>query len=160
MHIDNLFKCSEKIRFKVIRSIFEDLAVSDTASKYFDRNERYTNPEQIFNLFSFLKDETKEHFLAVHLDCKNRIVCIDKVSVGSLSQSIVHPREVFKAAMLSSASSIIIVHNHPSGDPTPSREDVEITRRLKEGAEILGIKLLDHIVIGERYISFCESGIL
>jgi DNA repair protein RadC len=77
-----------------------------------------------------------------------------------LNQSIVHPRELFKTALLSSAAAIILVHNHPTGDPTPSREDIEITRRLKEAGEILGVKLLDHIVIGSSYISFVERGLL
>jgi DNA repair protein RadC len=85
---------------------------------------------------------------------------VDEVSVGSLNQSIVHPRELFKTALLSSAAAIILVHNHPSGDPTPSREDIEITRRLKEAGEILGVKLLDHIIVGSSYLSFTERGLL
>lgn len=90
----------------------------------------------------------------------NRILCIDRVSVGSLNQSIVHPREVFKSAVYSSAAAIILVHNHPSLDPAPSREDIEITRRLKECGELLGIKLLDHIIVGDSYVSFVERGML
>ena len=96
----------------------------------------------------------------IRLDGKNRINCVDEVSVGSLNQSIVHPRELFKTALLSSAAAIILVHNHPSGDSTPSREDIEITRRIKEAGEILGVKLLDHIVIGSSYLSFTERGLL
>jgi len=94
------------------------------------------------------------------MDGKNRILCIDMVSVGSLNQSIVHPREVFKSALLSSSAGIILLHNHPSGDPTPSREDIEITRRLKEAGEILGVGVMDHIIIGETFISFVEKGII
>ena len=96
----------------------------------------------------------------MHLDGKNRICCVDEVSVGSLNQSIVHPREVFKTALLSSAAAIIILHNHPSGDPSPSREDIEITRRLKDAGDIIGVRLLDHIVIGDTYCSFVERGLL
>jgi len=93
--------------------------------------------------------ETKEMFITLHLDGKNRIICLDVVSIGSLNQSIVHPRSVFMTACLSSAASIICVHQHPSGDPTPSSEDIAMTRRLKEAGEIMGIKLLDHIIVGD-----------
>jgi DNA repair protein RadC len=84
-----------------------------------------------------------------HLDGKNRIIAMDIVSIGSLNQSIVHPREVFKTALLSSAAAIIMVHQHPTGDPSPSSEDIAITRRLKEAGEIIGVKVLDHIIVGD-----------
>jgi DNA repair protein RadC len=115
----------------------------------------------VFELFNFLKYETKEHFLALHLDSKNRILCLDKVSSGSLNASIVHPREVFKTALLSSAAAILFIHNHPSGNPEPSREDLELTTRLQDGAKLLGIRVLDHIIIGEdRYVSLADQGIV
>jgi DNA repair protein RadC len=83
------------------------------------------------------------------------------VSVGSLNQSIVHPREVFKTACLSNAAALILIHQHPSGDSTPSSEDISITRRLKEAGEIMGIKVLDHIIVGDgEYCSFTERGLL
>ena len=109
-------------------------------------------------MFSELRSEAKEHFITLHLDGKNRIVAMDKVSSGSLNQSIVHPREVFKTALLSSAAAIILIHNHPSGDPAPSQEDIDVTRRLTEAGGILGIKVLDHIVVGNTYHSFTENG--
>jgi DNA repair protein RadC len=121
---------------------------------------RFTSPRQVFEMFHDLRLEVKEHFIALHLDGKNRIACLDRVSLGSLNQSIVHPREVFKTACMSSAAAILLVHNHPTGDPTPSREDLDITRRLKEAGDLLGIKLLDHIIIGESYVSFVEQGLL
>ncbi|RNC64160.1 MAG: hypothetical protein ED859_18685, partial [Desulfuromonadales bacterium] len=121
---------------------------------------RITSPEQIWEMFSYLRRETKEYFIAAHVDGKNRIVCIDQISVGSLNQSIVHPRETFKSALLSSAAAIILIHNHPTGDPAPSREDMEITRRLKDAGELLGIKVLDHIIIGDTYTSFVSQGLL
>ena len=100
-------------------------------------------------------------FLSLHLDGKNRIVCIDVVSIGSLNQSIVHPRETFKTALMSSAAALILVHNHPTGDPTPSKEDLSITRRLREAGEILGVKVLDHIIIGdEHFTSFTSQGLM
>ena len=119
------------------------------------------NEEEVFDLFRFLANETKEHFLSLHLDSKNRILCIDQVSSGSLNASIVHPREVFKTCLLSSAAAVLFLHNHPSGDPEPSREDLELTTRLKEGGELLGIRVLDHIVIGSgRYISLADQGLV
>jgi DNA repair protein RadC len=115
----------------------------------------------VVRLFDFLSRETKEHFWAVHLDSKNRMLCLDQVSTGSLNASIVHPREVFKSCLLSSAAALLLVHNHPSGDPTPSNEDREITMRLKEVSDLLGIRLLDHVVIGDgRHYSFAHQGIL
>ena len=80
--------------------------------------------------------------------------------MGSLNQSIVHPREVFKTALLSSAAAIILIHNHPTGDTTPSSEDFEVTRRLQEAGTLLGIKVLDHIIIGTSYYSFAEMGVI
>jgi DNA repair protein RadC len=124
--------------------------------------ERFTSPLQIFNHFHYrFRDRCKEYFLILLLDGKNRIIREEQVSEGSLNQSIVHPREVFKPAVKESAAAIILVHNHPSGDPTPSREDREITRRLKEGGDLLGIRVLDHIIIGDgSYLSFVEQGLL
>lgn len=124
--------------------------------------ERFTSPLQIFNHFHFsFRDRRKEYFLTLLLDGKNRIIRQEQISEGSLNQSIVHPREVFIAAVKESAAAVILVHNHPSGDPAPSREDREITRRLKESGEIMGIRVLDHIIIGDgSYYSFVEMGLL
>src|SRR5207302_8829691 len=103
----------------------------------------------------------REVFLALVLDGKNQLLGFNQVSVGSLSAALVHPREVFKAAILANAAAIILVHNHPSGDPEPSPEDRAITGRLKEAGELLGIKVLDHVVIGDgRYVSFADQQLL
>lgn len=108
-----------------------------------------------------LEGADREHFLAVCLDTKNRVNAIHTVSVGTLNSSPVHPREVFKAAILSNSAAVILAHNHPSGDPQPSRDDVEITRRLAECGKILGIQVLDHVVLGDGcYVSFRERGLL
>lgn len=102
----------------------------------------------------------REQFRIVLLDAKNHVLGVRTVSVGSLSSSIVHPREIFKEAIAKSSAAIILVHNHPSGDPTPSREDVEVTRRLVEAGRLLGIEVLDHVVVGDnQYVSFKEKGI-
>jgi DNA repair protein RadC len=141
-----------------IRAVYE--AVSETSPEYIHA-ERFTRSQDIFDCFENLKAETKEYFLALHLDTKNQIICQEVVSVGSLSMSVVHPREVFKTALLSSAAALVFVHNHPSGDPTPSAEDVNLTGRLREGAELLGLRVLDHIIIGSSsYTSFCDRGLL
>jgi len=148
------------LKIKQIRAVYETLAIKEEVNHYLQPFTRYTSPEQVFDTFSFLRRETKEYFFAIHLDGKNRICCVDEVSVGSLNQSVVHPREVFKTALLSSAASLILVHNHPTGDSTPSSEDIAITRRLKEAGEIIGVKLLDHIIIGDSYLSFVSQGLL
>ena len=123
-------------------------------------NMRFTSPAQIYEIFYDLRQAPKEHFIALHLDGKNRIACYDPVSVGSLNQCIVHPREVFANALRSSAAAIVLLHNHPTGDPTPSREDLDITRRLQEAGEILGIRVLDHIIIGDSFLSFSAQGLI
>ena len=103
----------------------------------------------------------REHFRAMLLNTRNQVIGIDRVSVGTLNSSAVHPRELFRNAIKRSAASVILVHNHPSGDPTPSREDVEITGRLIEAGKIIGIDVLDHIIIGDnRFTSFKAKGLL
>ncbi len=149
------------IKFKQIKAVYETLTVKEEITNYLKTGTRFTAPSQVYETFSFLMKETKEMFLTLHLDGKNRIICMDLVSIGSLNQSIVHPREVFKTACLSNAAAIICVHQHPSGDPTPSSEDLAITRRLKEAGELMGIKILDHIIVGDgEYLSFVERGLL
>jgi DNA repair protein RadC len=118
----------QTLKFKQIKAIYQ---VHETDAAYINPTTRYTSPSQLYESFKFLMQETKEYFLTLHLDGKNRIVCCDVVSVGSLNQSIVHPREVFKTACLSNAAAIILVHQHPTGDPGPSSEDLAITRRFK-----------------------------
>lgn len=124
--------------------------------------DRFTSPQQIFDYFHHeFRDSRREYFLVLLLDGKNRIIRRVQISEGSLNQSIVHPREVFSPAVKESAAAIILVHNHPTGDPAPSAEDIAITRRLKEAGEIMGIKVLDHIIIGDgEYLSFVERGLL
>ena len=103
---------------------------------------------------SRLKGKKKEHFFVLCLDTRNRLINNRLVSIGSLDTSIVHPREVFKEAVSSSAASVIFVHNHPSGDPEPSKEDVELTNRRAKAGEIIGIDVLDHIIVcNESYLS-------
>jgi len=167
MTIETLFGTEEvsskprTIKFKQIKAIYETLTVKEEITNYLKTGTRFTAPSQVSDTFQFLMKETKEQFITLHLDGKNRIICMDLVSIGSLNQSIVHPREVFKTALLSNAAALILIHQHPTGDPTPSSEDLSITRRLKEAGEIIGVKVLDHIVVGDgEYVSFVERGLL
>ncbi|MGH7870976.1 MAG: RadC family protein [Candidatus Binatia bacterium] len=108
-----------------------------------------------------LGKEKRELFYVVLLNNKNRKIREVKISEGSLTASLVHPREVYNPVIRESAAAVIFVHNHPSGDPAPSPEDIDITRRLKEVGEVMGVRVLDHIVIGyDRYFSFSDKGML
>jgi DNA repair protein RadC len=127
-------------------------------------NERYVirSPEDgakyMMNDMRFL---SQEHFVCLYLNTKNQVLHKQTIFIGSLNASIVHPREVYKEALRRSAASIICLHNHPSGDPTPSREDIEVTKRLSESGKIIGIDLLDHLIIGEnKFVSLKEKGYL
>jgi DNA repair protein RadC len=131
-------------------------------SRKLEHLDRFTSPRHVFDYFHHeFRDSRKEYFLILLLDGKNRIIRRVQISEGSLNQSIVHPREVFSPAVKESAAAIILVHNHPTGDPAPSSEDIAITRRLREAGEIMGIKVLDHIIIGDgEFVSFVERGLL
>ncbi|WP_308415522.1 JAB domain-containing protein [Sporanaerobium hydrogeniformans] len=107
----------------------------------------------------FLDELDREAMIVVALNTKSEPTCLQVISIGSLSASIVHPREVFKVAILSNAYSILLAHNHPSGDTTPSQEDIKLTKRIKNASDIMGISLLDHLIIGsDGYYSFKENG--
>lgn len=114
--------------------------------------------EYVMNDMRYLK---QEHLKVILLNTKNMVTSVKDVSIGSLNSSIVHPREVFREAIRKSSASIIICHNHPSGDPAPSSEDILLTNRIKECGKLIGIELLDHIIIGDGcYVSLKEKGIL
>lgn len=127
-------------------------------------SERITirSPKDIANLMSEeLRYLQKEHFVCLFLNTKNHVLAQETLSMGSLNASIVHPREVFRAAIKRSSASIVCVHNHPSGDPTPSPEDIQLTHRLVEAGTIIGIEVLDHVIIGDqRFISLKEEGFM
>lgn len=132
--------------------------VKESSLLYKERSVR--SPEDGYNLLKlFLEDKDREHFIVVSLDTKNQPVSINVCHIGSLNASIVHPREVMKSAILSNAASIIVGHNHPSGKPEPSREDLDITNRLVEAGKIIGIDVIDHIIVGDdTYTSLKEKG--
>ncbi|MHB9095685.1 MAG: RadC family protein [Eubacteriales bacterium] len=120
------------------------------------------SPVDIYNLLKErMRYYDREHFKAVFLNTKHHVITVETVSVGSLNSSLVHPRELFKSSIKRSAAALILVHNHPSGDPTPSTEDTEITRRLVEVGNIIGIQVIDHVVIGENsFVSLKELGVI
>ena len=124
--------------------------------------QQFKCSNDIYNHFhEQLRGKKQETFLVVLLDNKNRVIKEVIISAGSLTSSIVHPREVFNPAIKESAASVIFVHNHPSGDPEPSKEDIQITNRLVEAGNIVGIKILDHIIIGnECFVSLKDRGII
>ncbi len=118
-------------------------------------------PEDVVSLLrGRLKDKKKEYFVVLLLDTRNQLIKTSEVSVGSLDASIVHPREVFKEAITGSAASVIFAHNHPSGDPAASEDDISLTKRLVEAGEIVGIDVLDHVIIGDKnYLSLKREGL-
>ena len=131
-------------------------------SKPIDANTTITSPRDVFDLMMpRMRYYDREHFLVLSLNTKNLLINIEIVSIGSLNSSIVHPREIYKHAIRQNAASIVLVHNHPSGDPFPSVEDMEVTRRLQSVSSIIGINILDHVVIGaETFFSFKEKDLI
>jgi DNA repair protein RadC len=124
--------------------------------------ERFSNSRDLYQRYrARFFTAQKEHFFSLHLNSKNQLIREVLVSIGSLSTSVVHPREVFAPAVRDSSASLIFMHNHPSGDPAPSREDRDCTQRLIHAGQILGIRVLDHIVMGHNdYYSFADAGLL
>ena len=115
-----------------------------------DKKPVIKTPEDVESLVrTKLKGKKKEYFLVLSLDTRGKLIKTSEVSVGSLDSSIVHPREVFKEALTASAASVIFVHNHPSGDPEPSEDDIKLTKRLTDAGDILGIDVLDHVITGD-----------
>jgi len=120
-----------------------------------------TGPEAAFGLVKDLGTKKREHFVALYLNARNALIKVETISIGSLNASLVHPREVFHPAVRDLAANVILAHNHPSGDVTPSQEDIELTRRLVKAGELLGIEVLDHLVIGgRRYTSLKSRGLM
>lgn len=121
------------------------------------------SPEDVASVgkdFMRIHEAPEEYMYMLCLNTKNRITGIFEISHGSVNSSIVGPREVFQKALLANAVSIILIHNHPSGDPSPSKEDIDVTKRLMDAGKIVGVNVLDHLIIGERYISLMEKGYL
>ena len=137
--------------------------IKEESHKY-EVDTRISKPQDlvdVLNLVCRINNNTEEVMLLLTLNTKNVITGWFEVSRGSIDTSIVHPREIFKRALTNNATNIVVAHNHPSGDPNPSKEDINITNRLKECGKLLGINLIDHIIIGdEKYVSLKEKGII
>jgi DNA repair protein RadC len=125
-----------------------------------DGRKRLRTPTELVQVITpLIADECAEVFVIVCLTTKQRLLCVHEVSRGSLDSTVVHPREVFRAAALANAAVIALAHNHPSGDPTPSPDDIALTARLVNAGAVMGINVVDHIIIGEgSYFSFMEAG--
>jgi DNA repair protein RadC len=121
---------------------------------------RIDNPVHAYNLIrDEIEMENREHFIAILQDAKGFVICHEVISIGTLCQTIVHPREVFYSAIRHKAASLIIAHNHPSGDPTPSQQDIELTKSLLQASQLIGIPLHDHLIIGRNsYVSLRQRG--
>ncbi len=131
------------------------------AATPFEIGMAFHGSRQVYEHFhAHLRLEKQEHFLALYLDARHRLILQQEISCGSLTASLVHPREVFRPAVRVAAAAIICVHNHPSGDSLYSKEDLEVTLRLHRGGELLGLDILDHIIIGDHgYFSFADAQI-
>lgn len=133
---------------------------SNGGAKATGKKKTLTTPDDVAEIFrTYLDGADRENFCIAMLDRKGNIIGINTVSIGSLSSSIVHPREVFKPAVILGANSLILCHNHPSGDTTPSKEDIEVTKRLVDAGKIMGIEILDHVIIGDSYTSMRSKGL-
>ena len=132
------------------------------SAKAAQKLEKIEGPEDVARYASpILRFEQKEHFLVLLLDVRNRVLAMPTISVGSLTASVAHPREIFREAIRYSAANMILIHNHPSGDPTPSREDMQLTRQMMKAGEIMGIPVLDHVIIaGDGFLSLKEADCL
>jgi DNA repair protein RadC len=130
------------------------------AQEEIKRGEQFRSSAEVYNHYrEHLGGLKKEEFHVLLLDAKNRKIKDVRISEGSLTSSLVHPREVFNPVIREAAAAVILIHNHPSGDPQPSQEDLQITRRLREVGEVMGVRVLDHVIIGKgRYISFVDDG--
>ncbi len=153
----------EGIGFATACKIKAALALGERTLNTKEKPEiKITKPVQVFKLLKpELSKKKKEFFKIICLDTRSKVVAVETISVGSLNASLAHPREIFYSAIKNTAASFIIVHNHPSGDPTPSQDDIEITKKLKKLSEMLKIPLVDHVIIGSKdYYSFKENGLL
>jgi DNA repair protein RadC len=132
----------------------------EVSMNYPDLSYIIRSPEDVVQVgksFMRIHEEPEEYMYMICLNTKNRVIGVFEISHGNVNSSIVGTREVFQKALLANAVSIILMHNHPSGDPSPSKQDIEITRRLSEAGKLIGIEVLDHIIIGDRYTSLKEK---
>ena len=159
MSIDELKKF-EGIGEVSARRIVSSFGLANYIRKFKKENNYIVrSPEDAAKYFEDLSLQNQEHFEAIYLNTKNVIISRKMIFKGSLNASIAHPREVFKEGLRLNSASVIVCHNHPSGDPSPSKEDIEVTKRLSEAGKMIGIELLDHIIIGQgKHVSLKQKG--
>jgi len=147
-----------------IQVSFEKVVLVKEKARRYELPRKTNSPEKAYNAIKAItnvQEEAQEVFGILILNTKNKIVAVHEISRGALNSSLVHPREVFKPAVLHNAAAIICFHNHPSGNPEPSRDDIQTTKRLVEAGKIMGIEILDHIIVGDdRYVSLKERGVM
>ena len=150
-----------KDKAATLLAAFEISRRIQSQEKWFS-NKKITSPQEIADIFiPLLRDELKEKFIVVCLNSANKIIKYEVISVGNLNSSVVHPREIFKAAIEQLSASIILIHNHPSGNPEPSNEDIAITKKIVEAGKILDIPVFDHLIIaGNLFTSFVEKRLI
>ena len=150
-----------KDKAATLMAAFEISRRIQSQQKWFS-NKKITSPQEIAEIFiPLLRDELKEKFIIVCLNSANKIIKHEVISIGNLNSSVVHPREIFKAAIEQSSASIILIHNHPSGNPEPSNEDIAITKKIVDAGKILDIPIFDHIIIaGNTFTSFVEKRLI
>ena len=123
-------------------------------------DEPITSPADVLPEIRFIRDLNKEHFVAIFLNARNQVIKTDTISIGSLNASLVHPRELYAPAVGISAASVILAHNHPSGDVTPSKEDISLTKRMVQAGQIMGIEVVDHLIVGsDKFLSMKEANV-
>ena len=147
-----------------IQVVFEKVVLVKEKVGRYELPKETKSPEEAYNAIKTItnvQEEAQEVFGILVLNTKNKIVAVHEISRGTLNSSMIHPREVFKPAVLHNAAAIICFHNHPSGDPEPSKEDIEINNRIKNSGELLGILVHDHIIVGnDRYVSLKKRGVM
>lgn len=148
---------------KILVSFERVALVKEKVGKY-ELPDKVSSPDQVYKAITMLtnaEEEAQEVFGVLILNIKNKIVAVHEISRGTLNSSMAHPREVFKPAILHNAAAIVCFHNHPSGDPEPSKDDILMTHRLVEAGKILGIEVFDHIIVGDNgYVSLKERGVI
>ncbi len=163
LSFSNLIKVNGigKDKAAMLLAAFEINRRIESQSKWVSEN-RITSPKDIADIFiPLLRDEVKEKFIIVCLNSANKIIKYEVISVGNLNSSVVHPREIFKAAIENNSASVILIHNHPSGNPEPSNEDIAITKKLVEAGKILDIPVFDHLIIAANlFTSFVDKRII
>lgn len=151
----------KSFRLKVLTPKYSQITVNEDLPEYLRKDRRITCSNDVYMLFKHLMEIPRENFVCLLLDAKHKIICVDYVSQGSVSATLVHPLQVFISAVLVGASACVYVHQHPSGDPKPSAEDITLTKRLKECSDLLGFRTLDSIIVGQdQYYSFADEGML